>query len=172
MGYSAHLGHWFLTGFRLKINAMHNPASPLNWQQPDPFVHRLTVKPEDTDRLGHTNNVRYLAWLEQIAWDHITHLGCGWEQMERSGHAMAITRTELNYRFASYAGDQLQLGTWVTAHDGRFKCARAFQLIRERDAKTLLTAEMQFACIDLKNGRPAKMPEDFIAALDRGLQPT
>ena len=141
----------------------------LAWQYPDPFVQTIQVKAEDTDRLGHTNNVRYLGWLEAIAWQHITELGCGWEQMDEAGYALAITRTELDYRIASYEGDELLIGTWVTGNDRRFKCARAFQIVRTKDAKTILTATMQFACIDLKKGRPAKMPAQFSEALDRGL---
>ncbi|TNC79982.1 MAG: acyl-CoA thioesterase [Oleiphilus sp.] len=148
---------------------MESTQSPLHWQRPNPYTQVIRVSPEDTDRLGHTNNVRYLAWLEQIAWMHITSLGCGWDEMEQAGYAMAITRTEIDYRAASYANDSLVLGTWITENDRRFTCARAFELIRESDRKTLLTASMRFACINLNNGHPARMPELFILALERGM---
>lgn len=145
-------------------------ASSINWQWPHPFVKKITIKTTDTDRLGHTNNVRYLEWLEGIAWEHIKSLGSGWEEMHKLGNALAITRTEIDYIAASYKDDELLLGTWITASDQRFKCARHFQLIRLRDTKTILRAHMQFACISLKNGRPTKMPVSIIKSLDEGLE--
>ena len=41
--------------------------------------------------------------------------------------------------------------------------ARHFQVIRVNDGVTLLRAAMRFACIDLGNGRPRRLPPEFIA---------
>ncbi len=145
-------------------------VSTVDWQWPNPHLKAITVKAEHTDRLGHTNNVRYLEWLEGIAWDHIEALGCGWEVKEELGKAMAIVRTEIDYLSASYEGDQLLLGTWITSSDMRLQSARHFQLIRPADGKTVLRAKMDFACISLKTGRPTKMPAEFVVAHEKGLQ--
>jgi len=142
----------------------------INWQWPNPHIQKIKVLSEHTDRLGHTNNVRYLEWLEAIAWDHIESLGCGWETMEKLGKAMAIIRTEIDYRAASYESNELLLGTWVTSSDKRFLCERHFQLFRTSDAKIILDAKMVFACIVLKSGQPTKMPNEFITALEKGLK--
>lgn len=138
------------------------------WQHPEPFTKEIHIIEQHVDRLGHTNNVKYLEWLEEIGWEHIEKLGYGWDAMRRTGYALAITDTVLHYRLASYVGDALVLGTWITFNDQRFKCGRAFQLIRTSDSKTVLTATMEFACIRLANGRPAKMPTDMSKALDAG----
>ena len=141
----------------------------LDWQWPNPHLKEVTVNAKHTDRLGHTNNVRYLEWLEGIAWDHIEALGCGWDVKEKLGKAMAIVRTEIDYMSASYESDQLLLGTWITSSDMKFKSSRHFQLIRLSDSKTVLRAKMDFVCISLKTGRISKMPEAFVAAHERGL---
>ena len=140
-----------------------------NWQWPKPHTQEIIVTSAHTDRLGHTNNVRYLEWLEGIAWEHMETLGCGWDVKEKLGKALAIIRTEIDYLSASYEGDQLMLGTWVTSSDKRFQCARHFQLIRVSDAKTILKAKMGFACIALKTGLPSKMPDEIKTALEKGL---
>jgi len=140
-----------------------------NWQWQNPHTQEIIVTSAHTDRLGHTNNVRYMEWLEDIAWEHMETLGCDWEIKEKLGKALAIIRTEIDYLSASYEGDRLILGTWVTSNDRRFQCSRHFQLIRESDAKTILDAKMAFACIALKNGLPSKMPEEIITALEKGL---
>jgi len=140
-----------------------------NWQWPNPYTQEIFVSSAHTDRLGHTNNVRYLEWLEGIAWEHMDSLGCGWEVKQKLGKALAIIRTEIDYLSASYQGDQLILGTWVTSSDRRFQCSRNFQLLRASDAKTILKAKMSFACIAFKTGSPSKMPEEIISALEKGL---
>lgn len=136
----------------------------LPWRHSNPLLKRIVVMPEHTDRLGHTNNVCYLSWLEAVAWEHMEYLGCGWSVNEQTGKAMAITRTEMNYLAASYAGDQLILGTWITASDFRLTSMREFELYRLSDQKRLLKAQMAFACIDLKTGRASKMPPSLIEA--------
>ena len=143
---------------------------PVEWQWPNPHLNEITVKPAHTDRLGHTNNVRYLEWLESIAWEHIEALGCGWEVKESLGKAMAIVRTEIDYLAASYEGNELLLGTWITSSDLKLQSTRHFQLVNTSNGKTILTAKMNFACISLKTGRPSKMPNEIVEAHKRGLQ--
>ncbi|MDX5327537.1 MAG: acyl-CoA thioesterase [Marinobacter sp.] len=141
----------------------------LNWDLPDPFTMTITVRPEDTDRLGHANNVVYVRWLEEVSWQHIDTLGMTWTLHEETGKAMAITRTELDYLASANAGDELVLGTWLTDWDGRFRSARQFQLIRPADGKTLLRALSTHACVDMKSQRPARAPKAFAEILGGAL---
>jgi len=141
----------------------------LNWDLPDPFTMTITVRPEDTDRLGHANNVVYVRWLEEVSWQHIDTLGMTWALHEETGKAMAITRTELDYLASANAGDELVLGTWLTDWDGRFRSARQFQLIRPADGKTLLRALSTHACVDMKSQRPARAPKAFAEILGGAL---
>ena len=83
------------------------------WDLPAPFTIDITVRAEDTDRLGHANNVVYVRWLEDVSWAHIESLGMSWALHEKTGKAMAITRTEIDYLASANTGDQLVLGTWL-----------------------------------------------------------
>ncbi|RBW51143.1 acyl-CoA thioesterase [Marinobacter sp. F3R11] len=133
----------------------------VQWDLPDPFILDIQVVEDDTDRLGHANNVVYVRWLEDISWAHIESLGMTWELHELTGKAMAITRTEVDYLVAANAGDHLIMGTWLTGFDGRFRSARQFQLVRPADGKTLMRAVSTHACIDLKTQRPSRAPKEF-----------
>lgn len=144
---------------------MNAPLNPC-WDLPCPFTLALTVVPEDTDRLGHANNLVYLRWMEQVSWAHIETQGMTWALHERTGKAMAITRTEIDYLAPANAGDELLLGTWLTDFDGRFRSARQFQLIRPADGKTLVRAVSTHACVNMKSQRPSRMPEEFRRVLD------
>lgn len=131
----------------------------MTWDYTNPFAIDITVSESDTDRLGHTNNQIYLKWFEDISWAHIEPNGMPWSLQEELGKAMAITRTEIDYIAASYAGEALQIATWILHSDGRLLSSRAFQIIRLSDQKTLARAKSYYACIDLKSGRPSRMPK-------------
>lgn len=131
------------------------------WDLPAPFTIDIAVRAEDTDRLGHANNVVYVRWLEDVSWAHIESLGMSWALHEKTGKAMAITRTEVDYLASANTGDQLVLGTWLTDYDGRFRSARQFQLVRPSDGKTLVRAVSTHACVDMKSQRPARAPKEF-----------
>lgn len=135
------------------------------WDLPAPFTIDITVRAEDTDRLGHANNVVYVRWLEDVSWAHIESLGMSWSLHEETGKAMAITRTEIDYLASANTGDQLVLGTWLTDYDGRFRSARQFQLVRPSDGKTLVRAVSTHACVDMKSQRPARAPKEFAEIL-------
>lgn len=137
-------------------------ADDIQWDLPNPFIHHITVQKDETDRLGHTNNQVYLKWLEDISWQHITSLGMDWAMHDRLSKAMAITRTEIDYLAATYDGDELIVGTWINDSDGRITSKRKFQIVRADNHKTVIRAQSFYACIDLKSGRPARMPKEFI----------
>lgn len=130
----------------------------MQWDHSAPFIMDIIVTDGDTDRLGHTNNQVYLKWFEDISWLHVENNGMDWARQEASGKSMAITRTEIDYLAASYVGEALKLGTWITHTDGRLLSTREFQLIRVQDEKVLVRAKSHYACIDLKTGKPSRMP--------------
>ena len=138
-------------------------SEPL-WDMTTPFVKDITVSPAMTDRLGHANNVQYLQWMESISWDHLGALSLPWELQYSLQRAMVIRRTEIDYLLAAYEGDVLRLGTWLIETDGKLRSARQFQLIRLADQRTLMRATCQHVCINLRNGKPARMPAEFVQA--------
>lgn len=137
------------------------------WLMPDPFTMDIHVSADCVDRLGHANNVIYLQWMEEISWQHIESVGLTWSLQEDLGRAMAIVRTEIDYKAAAFAGDELVLGTWLVEFDGRLRSGRRFQLVRPRDGRTLIEAESRHACIDTATQKPARIPEPMADLLKR-----
>ena len=78
-------------------------------------------------------------------------------------------RTEVDYLSASHEGEKLILGTWITESDGRLYSARAFQLVRMSDGKTVMRALSRYACIHLTTGKPGRMPKSFVEAHDQAI---
>jgi acyl-CoA thioester hydrolase len=134
----------------------------MSWDLPAPFVIDLSVQAEDIDGLGHANNAVYVSWLERCAWRHSQFLGLDLVEYRRLDRAMAVLRHEIDYLASAYAGQQLQMATWIVASDQRLKMTRRFQLWRPADASTLLRAQTTFVCIEISSGKPKRMPVEFL----------
>jgi acyl-CoA thioester hydrolase len=141
---------------------MESQMSEIKWDFPNPYQLSLKVAESDTDVLGHTNNVTYLRWLEQVAWAHSKALGLDWPEYHRLKRAMVVRRHELDYLAPSFPGDELVAGTWLTGNDGKLSLWRRYQLVRARDGATLLRGRTLFVCADLDSGKPRRMPQEFI----------
>ena len=131
------------------------------WDLPDPFWIEAEVTADDLDRLGHVNNAVYLAWCEQVAWDHAEAVGAGWNVWEELDRAMAVQSVRLEYLAPAYLGDGLLLGNWIARDDGRLRATRRFQIVRPSDAQTLLRGEVDYVCIEMSTGRPRRFPAAF-----------
>lgn len=145
-----------------------NESPKLSWDVPRPHTETVLVGAEHLDAYGHTNNVVYLQWLERVAWSHSAALGLDWPAYQRLGVGCVARRHELDYLAATFAGQTLQLGTWVHENDGRLSMWRRYQIIRVDDGKTVLRGQTQWVCIDLLSGRPKRQPPEFLAAYSNG----
>ena len=134
------------------------------WDVPEPHQIRVTVEAEHQDRFGHTNNVQYLRWLEDVAWSHSQSLGLDFQTYQQRGVGCVARRHELDYLAASFQGDELAVGTWVHSNDGRLSMWRAYQIIRVADGRTVLRGRTHWVCVDMQTGRPKRMPADYVAA--------
>ena len=136
-------------------------APAFNWDVPDPFTMMVVPGPEDIDGLKHTNNAVYVRWCESVAWAHSTAIGLALADYERLDRAMAIRRGEYDYLLPSFLGEELVLGTWLAASDGRITLQRRFQLLRKSDGATVLRGRWDLVCIEMSSGRPRRMPPEF-----------
>ncbi|MGH8529598.1 MAG: acyl-CoA thioesterase [Nevskiales bacterium] len=134
------------------------------WDIPPSFSFAVTVESADVDGLDHCNNVSYLRWLEQAAWQHSIELGLDLEAYKRLDRAMVVRRHELDYLGAAYLDDELIVGTWLHENDGKLSLWRKYQIIRPRDSMVLIRATTHFVCAELSSGKPKRQPEEFLKA--------
>lgn len=132
-----------------------------DWDVVYPHVLPVTVQPQDTDGMGHTNNVAYLGWLERVAWDHSHKLGMNLERYRALDAGCVVRRHELDYFAPTFAGEELLLGTWIIENDARLTMWRGYQIIRPADRKVVLRGKTLWVCVDMKHGRPRRMPPEF-----------
>lgn len=136
-------------------------AAGLPWDLPQPFLLPIRVENAHIDQMGHTNNVVYLEWLERVAWGHSQALGLDWDRYRKLNRALVARRHEIDYLAATFAGDELLLGTWIVANDRKLSVTRHYQLIRLQDSVTVLRGLTHWVCIELDSGKPRRMPPEF-----------
>ncbi|MDI4631450.1 acyl-CoA thioesterase [Pelomonas sp. V22] len=141
----------------------------MDWDHPQPFTVALQPQPADIDGLNHTNNAVYVQWCEKVAWAHSESLGLALADYQRLDRAMAIRRGEYDYLLPSLLGEQLLLGTWLTASDGKLAMERRFELKRAADGITLMRGRWALICIEMSSGRPKRMPAEFVEVYERAL---
>ena len=140
---------------------MLHTLNTLPWTVTPAYIDCVTVIPAHQDEFAHTNNVTYLQWLEKAAWGHSQALG-----LDIAVHKLEAVDdgSSRDVEVATHVGDELAIGTWISANDGKLSTVRDYQIIRLADKKTVLTGQTHFITVDMTTGKPKRMPPEFVAA--------
>jgi acyl-CoA thioester hydrolase len=131
------------------------------WDLPSPYLAAVTVAAMDIDAYGHVNNAVYMTWFDRAAWQHSAALGLPIEKCLQLERGMAVVRSVIVYLRPAVLGDRINIATWLLPADGKLRVRRRFQVRREDADSTLARAEIEYACIELSSGRPARWPPEF-----------
>jgi len=142
-----------------------------DWDRLHPHTRLISVTPEHIDLMHHVNNIHYLSWALDVAWDHSRSLGMAPEDYTRLGHGMVARRHELDYVRPARLHDRIQLATWIVELDG-LSLHRRYQFVHADSGETLFRGSSHFVCVEIRSGRPRRMPAEFQAAYARGLSAT
>jgi acyl-CoA thioester hydrolase len=132
-----------------------------DWDLPSPHVTTVDVAAADIDAYEHVNNAVYVTWLDRAAWSHSATLGLPVERCLELDRGMAVLRSVISYLRPALRRDRIHVGTWLLAADYKLRARRRFQLRRAADGATLVRAEIEYVCIELSSGRPARAPAEF-----------
>jgi acyl-CoA thioester hydrolase len=124
-----------------------------------PYVHPVTVGPDDIDYLGHANNLCYLRWVQDAAVAHSAAVGLGIEQYRAQGGIFVVRRQEIDYLRPALVGDELEVSTHL--HQVNGVTSYRHTEIRRRDdggVTVLARAVTLWAYFDLTRGRPVRIP--------------
>lgn len=137
------------------------PTFEADWDLPSPFLAFVTVADADIDAYDHVNNAVYMTWFDRAAWEHSAALGLPIEACLKLDRGMAVVRSVITYLRSALLGDAVHVATWLLPADGKLRVRRRFQVRRGADGATLARAEIEYACIELSSGRPARWPPEF-----------
>jgi len=131
------------------------------WDLPAPHVASLIVAAPDIDAYEHVNNAVYMTWFDRAAWDHSAVLGLPVARCLELDRGMAVLRSVIAYLRPAVLGDTVHVATWLLPAVGKLRVRRRFQVRRGADGATLARAEIEYACLELSSGRPARWPPEF-----------
>lgn len=137
--------------------------SKLPWCLAPQHVYTIDVRARDIDVFNHVNNVVYLRWMADAAWDHSKALGFDFAAYKQRDCGFVVTRHELDYRRAALAGDTIHIATWISRNDERLKLRRRFQIMSAQYGTSLAMGMTEFAAMRLSTARACRMHKDYIA---------
>jgi acyl-CoA thioester hydrolase len=127
------------------------------------FHRSLTVTPDSIDAVGHVNNREYLRWMEEIAVEHSAARGWPMQRYFDAGTAWVASTHFLEYLRPAFAGEALDLYTWIAEWERR-SCLRRYAVTRGR--KLLARGETCWAFVQIASGRAIDLPEEVTAAFE------
>ena len=127
------------------------------------FDVKLNVADDAIDILGHVNNVVYVKWMQDVATAHIEALGLGVTRFLELKHAMVAVEHQMQYRKASFAGDELILRTWLSDLNAMYSF-RQYAFYRPADQQLIFLGHTKWACVEIASGRPKRMSPTFTQA--------
>jgi acyl-CoA thioester hydrolase len=140
---------------------LDNHKIAAEWDYPDPFLIRVVVGNADIDSYQHANNSVYVRWFDECAREHSRAVGIDTEDAGTLGFGMAVRQSNITYYASAYLGEEILVANWLVKNDGRLRATRHFQILRPSDGATLAKADLDYICIKIASGKPAKMPDIF-----------
>jgi acyl-CoA thioester hydrolase len=119
------------------------------------FEHSFVVKPEDIDRQGHVNNVRYLQWIQDVA---VAHWLSRATDEQKAQIIWVVMRHEIDYLSPAFENEAITVTTWVGESSGA-KWERFTEILR--GDKILVKAKSIWVALDSKRLRPRRVDAEL-----------
>lgn len=130
-----------------------------------PHIHQSTfrVRYYECDAYGHLNNVSYLRYMQESAFDASAAVGYDVARYVDMGHHWLVRESEIDYLRPVRYGDSVRVKTWVA--DARpTRSRRAYEFYLNDSDDLIARATTDWAFVNTATGRPAAVPPSLIAA--------
>ena len=115
----------------------------------------------DTDIGGVVHNLAYLRMIETCRTRLAGKMGMDLKSMAETKIFPVVVRTEIDYKRPGTLGDTLLVrGRLDGMQRARFWCA--FEIHREIDGALLITCRQALALVQMPDGRPMRMPKEWL----------
>ena len=119
----------------------------------------------DTDCGAVVHNLAYLRMIETCRTRLAALMGMDLRSMSETQVFPVVVRTEVDYQRPAKLGDWITIrGRLDEISRARFWCA--FEMIRESDGATLVTARQALALVSMPAGKPLRLPADWATRWD------
>jgi acyl-CoA thioester hydrolase len=127
------------------------------------FRQEFIIRADAIDDFGHMNNQRYVAWMQEVATAHSAANGWPMERYWQIGAAWVVRSHFIEYLRPAFAGDALEIDTWAASLALR-EVTRKYRFLRS--GQVLARAETKWVYVDIKSGRPKRIPQELLASFE------
>ena len=124
-------------------------------------IAKHVVRSYECDGYNHVNNAVYLNFLEYGRMEFLHAIGFDFKGITAAGFFLFVTHIDIHYKAPAVLDDELNISVETTKLgkiSGTFK-----QEISKKDGTLCAEAEVSWACVNT-DGRPSKLPEEFIVS--------
>lgn len=119
-------------------------------------IRRVTES--DLDGMGHVNNVRYVAWIQEISEQH-------WEERVpeklRDTVAWVVYNHNITYYAPALPDDRIRISTHIEKTEKMFSY-RVVKMFRESDDTLLVEATTTWCMVDVQTHKPKRISQEII----------
>mgnify|MGYP001358870952 CR=1 FL=1 len=125
------------------------------------FQHEVNIRVRyaETDQMGYVYYGNYATYFEVGRVESFRAIGFSYKELEAEGIGMPVLEYKTKYLAPAKYDDELTINVKISEMPGvriRFEYE-----IRNEAGKTLNIAETTLVFINMKNGRPTRLPEKF-----------
>ena len=114
----------------------------------------------DTDCGQVVHNIAYLRWIETARTRLAAEMGMSLRDMANAARFPVVLRTEIDYKKPARLGDKVEVHGWLE-EIGKVRFWCAFTVKRPEDGALLITCRQSLALVQMPQGKPLKLPEDW-----------
>lgn len=123
------------------------------------FRWPVRIYVEDTDAGGIVFYANYLKYFERARTEWVRYGGVALRGRLEEGIAFVVHSLSMRYYAPAYLDDELEISADLVSAT---RTSMTFQqeAWRREDSRTLVSAEVRVACVQLPSGRPCRIPDD------------
>ena len=124
------------------------------------YTQQIMVGQDDIDMQHRVSNLRYVAWMQDVAVAHSAV--CGWpmERYENIGLGWVVRQHTITYKRPAFLGDVITAATWIASYASR-RSLRRYAFWNAKEKALLAEAETQWVFIDMTSGKPVSVPDEL-----------
>ena len=132
-------------------------------EQVNIYTQQINIGQDDIDMQRRVSNLRYVAWMQDVAVAHSA--ACGWpmQRYESIGQGWVVRQHTITYKRPAFLGDVVTAATWIASYASR-RSVRRYVFWNTAEKTLLAEAETQWVFIDMVNGKPVSVPEELQAS--------
>ena len=127
------------------------------------YTQQIAIGQDDIDMQQRVSNLRFVAWMQDVAVAHSA--ACGWpmERYESIGQGWVVRQHTITYKRPAFLGDVITAATWIASYASR-RSVRRYVFWNTAKKTLLAEAETQWVFIDMTSGKPVSVPQELQAS--------